>query len=1140
MVRVLNKVICLAHANFTSVDNAVFETWDVEENVIRTIRAATLTAFVLSAVAVWGQATNSGDIRGTVTDPTGAVVPGVIVSVIDTDKGVTRSYTTNAAGLFDTGSIVTDRYLVTFSKPGFKTLQQGPITLEVGTLGLNAILELGNTTESVVVTTDAPLMETTSAAQAKSFTSKEMQELPQVGMGANWQAFLTLLPGTAGTPEGKNSAVNPGVSGVSANGSEPFSTTLLDGATTSSPQSNNVAVPMIFDALSEVKVSDSLFSAEFGVGGMIYNRISKGGGNRFHGEAYEYFQNDALNAAPYSFGVTAKVPMLRYNEFGGNVGGPIIPHRMFFFFDYDKIIDHGGAANGFITVPNDAMRAGDFTGMPTIYDPTTQTVDSKGVVHRQSFAAEYGNGNKIPTSLIDSVAAAIQAYYPKPNVAGTLVNGIPKNNYFFNVPSSTPEQRWFGRLDYDIASNNRFTASEFWGDRPARTVSEGLCPINCFSSTIENSNSQVSDVWTISAKAINEARLGFTDELDFFVPDTLGKDFPSKLNWNFAKANLFPTVNIGGEYALSPGVNAVYKEFIFDPSDIITLIRGRHVLHFGGEFLIERLDSTAWGNINAGTMNFSGNYTASTQGTASKTGLSYADFLLGQASKWNARVSPEYGARMKAPQVFINDDYQVRPNLTVNLGLRWMGETGWHEVHGNQRSFDPTIMNPATNTPGAMWYAVTHVNGRKSLQHPIWDVLMPRLGVAYEPSRVMTIRGGFGVYTYPWSADTYGGGNGGAFGSSGGENDSTNGVLPVVILSSSGDTNYQAKAGASVNSLYLNSPLAPDSYNRQGAGYTQYDAPAAKLYQWNLSLQQLIGANMVTEIAYVGSHGADQPFSTDLNQVPESMLGPNDASGATNARPYPQYQGIGGYRDIGISHYHSLQASIQKRMSSGISYNFNYTWSKYLNESDSSGQGAYYGVQVFQNAYDPSANYGPSNFDIRNMFKGQGIYELPFGRGRRFLNNGGLMDAVVGGWLSSMTLVAQSGNPFTVVMASNTSYSQAGSQYPNVVGTPQLSNRSPSQWFNVNAFAAPAPATFGNSRRNSLYGPGLLSFNMALSKSFQIERGVSVQFSADATNVINHPSFGLPDANIGPGHNAQITSVTVGGRAMQLVAKVRF
>lgn len=514
----------------------------------RTLQALMLVALVMSTIPLWSQATNSGDIRGTVTDQSGAVIPGVTVTVKDLNKGVVNTYKTNASGLFDTGSIVPDNYLLTFTKSGFKKLVQGPITVQVGTLGLNVTLQVGSATQRVVVTANAPLLKTTSATLSTSLNSKQMQQLPQVGVGANWQSFLTLLPGTSGAPEGSNNAVTPGVSGVSANGSEPFSTTLLDGATTSSPQSNNIAVPMIFDALSQVKVSDSLFSAQYGVGGMIYNRISKGGTNHFHGELYEYFQNNALNAAPYSFGVKARVPVLHYNEFGGNIGGPIIPHRMFFFFDFDKIIDHGGASNGFITVPDAAMRAGNFTGMQTIYDPTTQTVGPNGVVKRQSFASEYSNGNKIPASMIDPVAKAIQAYFPKPNLPGTIVDGIPTNNYFYNVPSSNPFRRFFGRLDYNITPKNRFTASEFWGDNPGQTLSQGICPINCYSSSIENSNAQVSDAWAIGPNTMNEARLGFTDELDFFVPYTLGQNFPTKLGWKFAKANVFPSINISGEY----------------------------------------------------------------------------------------------------------------------------------------------------------------------------------------------------------------------------------------------------------------------------------------------------------------------------------------------------------------------------------------------------------------------------------------------------------------------------------------------------------------------------------------------------------------------------------------------------------------
>ena len=1102
------------------------------------------TAFLFAACASMAsaQATNSGDIRGTVTDESGAVIPGVVVTVDDVSKDVTRTFKTDSAGLYDTGSIVPDQYILTFTKPGFKTYSQGPITLQVGLLGLNVNLTVGSTTQKVTVTANAPLLNTTSPELSTTLTSETMTQLPQVTPVANWQSFIILAPGTSGYQGGANNALNPGVSGVSANGSQPFSTALMDGATVSSPQSNDIAVPVVFDAISQVKISDSLFSAEYGTGGAIYNQISKGGTDQFHGEAYEYFQNNALNAAPYSFGTNAPVPILHYNEFGGNVGGPVLRRRMFFFFDYDKIVDNGGAANGFINVPSQAMRNGDFTGQNTIYDPTTQTIDANGVVHRQSFAQEYGNGNKIPAALIDSVAQAIQAYYPEPNVPGTLVNGIPTKNYFYNVPAPNPYSRYFGRIDYDITPSNRFTASEAWGDKGSVTLNEGICPIDCFTSYLENSNAQVSDVWSITPNLVNEARFGFDDELDFFVPYSLNENFPQKLGWQFAKDNLFPIINIIDEYGLTPGINAVYKEFVFDPSDIVTLIRGRHVLTFGGEFLVERLDSTPWGNLNPGTMGFTGVYTASTQGTQNTTGSAYADFLLGEARSWGASITPEYGGRLKVPQMFVQDDIKLRPNLTIDLGLRWMGLTGWHEVHGNERAFSKTIENPANNTLGAMWYAVTHVGGRTSLQAPIWTTLMPRVGVSWQPFKYTSVRSGFGVYTYPWSADNSGGGLGAAFATTGNEVDFTNGVDPVVLLNSDGNINYQGASGSSINSRYQQAPLAPNSFNGQGVGYEQYQRPVPILYQWNLAVQQQISPNTSFQIAYVGSHGANQGFTTDLNQVPESQLAPNDTQKGTNARPYTNFEGITGYIAEGISNYHSLQLTFEKRMSQGLQFNVNYTWAHFLDEQDTSGQGAYFGVQEFQNGYVPSANYGPSNFDIAEAVKGEAIYNIPIGKGRQFLNNSTLIDETIGGWILSTTVVAQTGSPFTVRMVNNISYSQAGEQYPNQVGNPHLANPSVNEWFNVAAFASPGPAAFGDVHRNSLVGPDLSDVDVALGKTFPIplREGMSFEFQAEVQNLPNHPSFALPDPLIGPGHIGQITGVTVGGRSMQLVARFQF
>jgi hypothetical protein len=1139
------------------------------------IRGVLAIAALFAGAVSFAQNMNSGDIRGTVTDPSGAVIPGVSVTVQDVDKGVTHTFTTDGAGLYDTGSILPDHYLLTFSKPGFKTLVRGPIVLEVGVQGINAELEVGNTEVKIEVHTDVPLLETESGAQEQTLTAKTMEQLPQVG--ADWQHFIWLQPGAAGTPENSSTANNPNAGQTSVNGNLPFETVLADGATTTLPMSQNADVT-IMETTAEVKMSVSAFSAQYGVGNVVYNQITKGGTNQFHGAGYEYFQNDAMDATPYGFGNKPKVPLLRYNNFGFNVGGPVIPHKAFFFFDYDKTISSGGASIGFQTVPTTDVLGGDFSaaGFPTLYDPTTQTIQQTGTytyttplggytqtcpcVIRNTFLAEYGK-NAIPASMMDAVAKNVQAFYPKPNTTGKVSNGIIENNFTYNTPSSNPFIKYFGRLDWDITPSNRLTMSETESDNPATYLNQGICPIHCQNGDVSRDNAQVSDVWTISSNVINEARIGFTDQLNFFTPYTLNQGFPSKLGWQFAKADNFPNVGISNYYGLGSESNSVYKEFVFDPSDVVSLVHGRHVLHFGGEFLINRADSTAWGNINAGSVNFDGSYTSingqnalsvtPTQSYAS--GVAYADFLLGQTRTWSAGVTPEFGGRWKSPQLFVQDDIKLTPKLTLNAGLRYEIETGWSEVKGNETVFDPTVTNPADGSKGAMWYGFSHANGRHNLQAAKNDIILPRLGFSWQAMPNTVLRGGFGMYAASWSEDTYGAGMGNAFGSSGNYNDPTNGLCPVIQFSGIGTAPDTVDPGcgtgafnaSTVNSRYLTSPSAPDARNGQTVNYNQYHSPVPMNYQWTLAVQRQLGLNYVADIAYVGNHGSDLNFPVDINQVPQANLGSSDLG----SKAFPLFDRINGSTNNAISNYHALQVQLNKRMSYGLEFATNYTWSHFLDDQDSSGWGSRGGWQNYQNAFKPSDNYGSSNFDIRNMFKGQAIYNLPFGRNRTFLNSSTLLDEIVGGWQASATFVIQGGNPLSITTGShNSSNNQSGdyTQYPNVVGKWQLSGSTKSrlsEWYNLNAFAVPAPYTYGNYRRNSIYGPGLADMDGSLGKTFALwpERGINLEIRGEATNVLNHPSFGQPGNNaIGPGQSAQITGVTVGGRTMQLYGRISF
>lgn len=1116
------------------------------------------------------QSVAAGDIRGTVTDTTGAVVPQVKVTVLNVNTGVSKDFFTDQAGVYDTSSIVTGTYKLTFTGQGFEQFVRGPITLQVGFTTVNAQLKVGSASQVVTVTTNVPLLQTDSGEQSTTLESRTMEQLPQVS--EDWENFMVLLPGATGTPGSSQGSSNPGQE-VSINGNLPYSNILADGASTTLSHSQN-ANPAIFESVSELQVSTSSFSAQYGIGGAIFNQISKGGTAHFHGAAYDYIQNSAWNAFPYEFGAPASavgsIPYLRYNNFGGSVGGPVIKDKMFFYFLYDQTVNHGNSS-GFNSIPTTAVLGGDFTGLQTLYDPTTQHIafDAAGNPYpvRQSFASEYGNGNVIPSSLFDSVASKFEALYPTPtsHIPGSAFVGVGsgafigsegeiQNNFYTSLRSSAPFRRYFGRLDYDITSNNRLTMSDTQSDTPQ--VYPSLVtpqPIGWESGDVDNNNAQITDVWNISSHTINEARMGYTWQGNFFADLSLNHGLPAQLGWQFAKADDLPAVEFLNTYPyawITPSTNAVYKEHTFDPSDVVTMIRGKHILHFGGEFLFFRNNSTAWGNINAGTLQFTGQYTqqwavdsgTGLAGPVAGTGMEYADFLLGYANSWSANVSPEYGARMKSPQVFIQDDYKVRPNLTINLGLRYQINHGWNEVKGNMSSFDPTVMNPATGTNGAYWFGETHANGRKALMADAYNVFMPRFGFSWQPSPNTTIFGGFGRYSYMWSLDTYGGSNtnygmGASVLATGSLTDPTNGIIPVTLLGGPGTI-----FGTSTPLPYTLAGQDPTRFNNQSAGYINYHSPVPGIYQWNLSAQQQLGTNFVAELAYVGSHGYHLNFPVDINQVPQNHL----VSNSQPFRPYPIYSNINGSRDNAISNYNSLQATITKRMTNGFSFSFNYVWSHFLDDMDSSGWGSRAGPQDWQNAYDPSTNYSNSNFDVRNAFKGYAVYQLPFGRGKALLNNSTFFDEILGRWQMAGTLVLQTGNPFTVDGNQNT-FALSGTPFPNwnPNGSTRPANRSISNWFNPQAFLQPADGTFGNVKRNSLYGPGLDVVNLSAAKDFTLPReGMVLQIRADASNAFNHPSFGVPgDASLGgssgPGTpyttgTTAITTVTQGGRNLQL------
>ncbi|MBV9669567.1 MAG: TonB-dependent receptor, partial [Acidobacteriales bacterium] len=1013
------------------------------------------------------QNSNSGEIRGTVTDASGAAVPAVQVTILNTDTGVTRDLTTNDSGVYDAVSILPGNYQLTFNKPGFEKLVRSGVNLTANPITIDARLSVGAAQQEVQVTAEVPQLQTESGEQSTTLEAKSMQELPNVGQ--TWANFTRILPGAAGSG-----------TGVAVNGNLPYySNFLADGANVTLPHSANVDT-MVFEDVAEVQMSTSSFSAQYGVGGAVFNQISKGGTNQFHGSLYEYVQNDFFNARNF---FSATVPPLHYNNFGGSVGGPILKNRVFFFFNVDKTINNTSSVST-NTYPTADMRAGDFSNpiFPTIYEPGTYGTGPGG-------GAIPFPGNKIPSALIDPLAANMQTLYPTPNQPGYV------NNWVGNLPFQSPFLRFFGRLDYNISDKNRLTMSVTQRDNPEYGPAADY-PLDTNNVDINSYNAQISDVWTATTNIVNEFRFGFTRQGNYFIPVTLNANLPQKIGWTYPLANVAPSIYISGKVCcngITPGTNAIYVENSFDPSDVVTMIRGKHILKFGGEVLMYQDNSTPWGNVNAGTFGFSGVFTQrgpfdSTNGAGGQSGLGYADFLLGQVDNWNASNTPIVGMRQKSPQFFVQDDYKLRPNLTLNLGLRYQIQGGWSEVANRLGTFDPTIINPVTGTPGAMWFGGQ--NGRNLLEANNYKIFLPRIGFAWQPKNNWAIRGGAGIYTYNWSIDTYAGGAEGLGTNSHGSLAQTNHIDPVFIL---GTATY-------ANLNYVGPDRSPTAFNNQGTSYYPYHTPVARNYQWSLSVERQMPGNTMLQLAYVGSHATALSFPIDFNQVPANLLAESVAPGSNpqSLRPYPIFQGISANLYNGISNYNSAQVTFSKRMSYGLQFDLNYTWSRMQDDQDSSGWGSRDGGQIYQNSYDIRANYGPSNFDIPQMFKGDVVYQLPFGRGKAFMNRGGLLDAVFGGWQASTIFTLEDGRPFTFVVggANNSgSLTSNGSWYPNVVGNPSIPNQSINEWFNTcyvgggcsnPAFAIPAPGTFGNSGRNTFRGPGLTDVDFSLGKNFRI------------------------------------------------------
>ena len=1087
-----------------------------------TLRLVTLV--VLSLVAgstgtLLSQNANTGEIRGLVTDPSGAVVPGVEVTITNVLTGVSTRTTTNASGIYDAPTLLSGTYSVTFSKIGFRTFIRKGITLGVQVIDVNATLSVGSVSQRITVTGATPLVQTATSESSTSLSTKEVYDLPNVSM--QWYGLTNLMPGTA--PGAVN---NFGGTQASVNGSAPYTSNwLVNGASAMYTTDNNnpdVVNDTPMDYIAEVKADTNSFSAEYGLGSSVFNVITKTGTNQWHGSLFEYLENTAFNARNFFEPSTSPY---HFNEFGGTVGGPIKQNKAFFFFSAQdtRYVTYSPT---FATVPTAAEEAGDFSSSvyPTIYNPYSLVNGARSALAN----------NTIPTSEISPFAAAAQEYFPQPNRPGLF------NNYFDDVISPNTVAWFQGNVQIHLTPGNMLSISPNYSK--VYLPEFNIFPTQSYTDHYYEEQDTISDSWSISPTKVNEAHMSYLFSHEGCAPVS-STDYPAALGQMNPTATEYPDITINGYIStdIDGGTTCRMGEGSYGPSDVLTIIKGNHILNIGGEF--DRLFGNigGWSSTQSGSFTFSGTMTQN-PAIPTSTGLGYADFLYGLPQTWSTSITPDMGWRSWDSGMFIQDDYKMRKDLTLNLGLRYGILGGWGEVDNRLSDFDPAIINPVTNTPGALWYAGQ--DGRTTTEASDYHGFQPRIGFAWSPrgNSNWSVRGAFGIFDQVWSGANYGGAFGQGWDVTGYE---TSPDLYTPIFSMSPPT---ASALADYPTLTQGPapPIFPTAKTRTASllngdsiDYYPYKAPIPYIEQAHLDLQHQLPDGIFADVGYVWTRGVHLPWFANFDQVPEDLLGPGNAA---LREPYPQYAGLYGNFYDGVSNYNALEITLKRRFSHGLMFAANYTWSK-AEDTETVSNWAGGDSGLVQNSYNTMANYGLGNMDMPNIFNFQAIYQLPFGTGQRFANRGGILNGAIGGWQLSGILWLHSGSPFTPTMGTaNLSGSLQNDWYPNRIASGTAPNPSISEWFNTAAFVEPAPYTFGDSGRNILFGPSYKDLDISLSKSFRISKlgeGGQFQIRADATDFLNNPNFGEPDSSIGTSGVGVISTADT-YRQFQLGARVTF
>lgn len=1089
---------------------------------------ATIALLIAGATSLSAQGI-TGTITGIVTDSTGAVVANAKVAAFNAATGRSFETASSAEGVFVLASLPTGAYEVKVESTGFKSFERKGLQLGAEqTLRLDVRLEVGAMTESVTVSGEAPPLKQEEATISDRFAGARLEELPVSRSATN---ILRVVPGVVPNPSGfSNSIADGNING----GRATTSNFMVDGASAVNTNLTQVQFQPILEAVDEVTIQTANYGAQYGRGGTAINVTTRPGSNDFHGSLFHFFQNDKLNANAFFNNATGQTrPVQRFNLFGGAMSGPVLlprlysgRNRTFFTFAYEGTRQKG-AANRISTFPSVAMRNGDFSGLNPIFDPASFAPAGGG-----AFSATPFPNNRIPTNRIAPQSTAILPYYPEPNLPGSI------NNYVFVVPLPNDQNAVNTRLDHNFTQNSRLTFRYGWRDADTASGNPVVFPGPAGAASPANANNERTlntfhhfnggHTQVMRPTLLNDITVGY-----FFThTQQLGpgsfENWPQRLGFPNVSGDRFPGASIATYQSFGGGnLSDVYPARNWDVQDMVSWIKGKHTLKFGGQF--RTLVFYDWrGTGLTFAFDTQGTYNPLTAQTRASTGNSFASFLLGYPSSTTLdRRAPEgFRFRNQYYASFLQDDWKISRRLTLNLGLRWETTTPRKEDNNLQ-----TVFNLNT-----LQVDIAGRNGfPRTLRDTDWNNFQPRFGFAFSATDKTVFRGGFGMFMLPTEVAGNTFTNPGPaqrtqqYLANGAQN-----LFPVTFA------NFAQTA--TVPSLDSPVTVGPNT----NVNWMPRVFPNAYQLQWNVNIQRQLPWSTLVEVGYVGTRGVHLEFNRNLNTVPIDRL---TAPGTLQSkRPYPTAGNITTVRNepIGNSVYHSLQTRVQKRLSGGVSFNLAYTFSKSIDDASDVLAFRQVGVTGVQNHYNIQLERSVSTFDRTHVVTSDFQWQLPFGKGRTWMNQGGFLNALLGGWNTGAIFSGYTGLPVTAGVANANAITNTlgGGLRPNRLGCAALpeEQRSLSRWFNVAAFAVPAPNTFGNASRSEscVRGPALWNVDFLLAKQFNFTERVRLSVRSEFFNALNHFNPANPNAQIGNPAAGTISGAQGGPRTLQLSLRLGF